>query len=55
MVMLYSLSRLERDEPQIVFDGKPADLDQSRDRRVRQFVNGEAGQRLMEFVHEIEE
>jgi phospholipid/cholesterol/gamma-HCH transport system ATP-binding protein len=55
VVMLYPLSRLESDEPQIVFDGKPAELDQSRDRRVRQFVNGEAGQRLMEFVHEIEE
>lgn len=55
VVMLYPLSRLDRDEPQIVFDGKPTELDQCRDRRVRQFVNGEAGQRLMEFVHEIEE
>ncbi len=55
VVMLYPISRLEANEPQIVFDGKPSELDQCRDRRVRQFVNGEAGQRLMEFVHEIEE
>jgi phospholipid/cholesterol/gamma-HCH transport system ATP-binding protein len=34
-----------------VFDGPPGELDQSRDRRVRQFVNGEAGQRLMEMLN----
>jgi len=33
-----------------VFDGPPGELDQCRDRRVRQFVNGEAGQRLMEML-----
>ncbi len=50
VVMLYPLSRLEPDEPQMVFDGPPGELDQCRDRRVRQFVNGEAGQRLMELL-----
>lgn len=50
VVMLYPLTRLDPDEPQVVFDGPPRELDQCRDRRVRQFVNGEAGQRLMEMV-----
>jgi phospholipid/cholesterol/gamma-HCH transport system ATP-binding protein len=49
--MLYPLNRLDPNEPQIVFDGPPGKLDQSRDRRVRQFVNGEAGQRLMEMLN----
>lgn len=49
IVMLYPLSRLQPDEPQVIFDGPPEDLDTVRDRRVRQFVKGEAGQRLMEL------
>ena len=49
IIMLYPLSRLEPDEPQIIFDGTPAQLEEVRDRRVRQFVNGEAGERLMEL------
>ena len=49
IVMLYPLTRLEPDEPQIIYDGPPTGLDTCRDRRVRQFVNGEAGQRLMEL------
>jgi phospholipid/cholesterol/gamma-HCH transport system ATP-binding protein len=49
IVMLYPLNRLESGEPQIIFDGPPAQLDEVRDRRVRQFVKGEAGQRLMEM------
>ncbi len=52
VVMLYPLSRLRPDETQIVFDGTPEALHQSRDRRVKQFVQGEAGQRLMELVGE---
>lgn len=50
VVMLYPLTRLDPGEPQMVFDGPPGELDQCRDRRVRQFVNGEAGQRLMEML-----
>lgn len=50
VVMLYPLTRLDPDEPQVVFDGPPGELDLCRDRRVRQFVNGEAGQRLMEML-----
>ncbi len=49
IVMLYPLSRLRPDEPQIIFDGTPEELEHVRDRRVRQFVNGEAGERLMEM------
>ncbi len=49
IVMLYPLERLKADEPQVLFDGTPADLERSRDRRVTQFVHGEAGERLMEM------
>ena len=49
VIMLYPLTRLDPHEPQVIYDGPPEGLDTSRDRRVRQFVNGEAGQRLMEL------
>jgi phospholipid/cholesterol/gamma-HCH transport system ATP-binding protein len=50
--MLYPLSRLRQGEPQIVFDGTPAELDRSTDPRIRQFVEGRAGGRLMELREE---
>lgn len=49
VVMLFPSTRLEEDEPQVVFDGTPEELTRSPDRRVRQFVRGEAGERLMEL------
>lgn len=49
IIMLYPLQRLSVDEPQIVFSGTPADLDRTTDPRVRQFVEGNAGNRLMEM------
>jgi phospholipid/cholesterol/gamma-HCH transport system ATP-binding protein len=49
VVMLLPMARLEEDEPQIIFDGSVAEMDASRDRRVQQFINGEAGERLMEL------
>jgi len=49
VVMLYPLSRLRAGEPQILFDGPPGQLEQAADRRVSQFVRGEAGERLMEM------
>lgn len=49
IIMLYPVSRLERGESQILFDGTPEELDHCEDRRVRQFVLGEAGERLMEM------
>ena len=49
VVMLYPLARLEADEPQIIYDGPPEQIEQASDSRVSQFVRGEAGQRLMEM------
>jgi len=49
IVMLYPLSRLDSDESQILYDGLPAEVDDSSDRRVSQFVRGEAGDRLEEL------
>lgn len=49
VVMVYPTSRLSPDVPQLIFDGPPSELDRSKDRRVRQFVEGEAGERLMEM------
>jgi phospholipid/cholesterol/gamma-HCH transport system ATP-binding protein len=49
VIMLYPLARLGANESQIIFDGPPSELENYPDRRVRQFVRGEAGQRLMEL------
>jgi len=49
VVMIYALERLARGERQIVFDGPPSELERTDDRRVVQFVRGEAGRRLMEM------
>lgn len=50
VIMLYPFSRLHQGESQILFDGPPELLDEAKDRRVRQFVRGEAGERLMELL-----
>ena len=52
IIMLYPLFRLSADQPQIVFDGTPDELDASRDPRIRQFVEGRAGARLTELQDE---
>jgi phospholipid/cholesterol/gamma-HCH transport system ATP-binding protein len=52
VVMVYPISRLQNGEPQIVFDGPPSELERTQDKRVRQFVRGEAGERLMEMRQE---
>ena len=49
VVMLYPLARLDANEPQIIYDGPPSELDKTGDRRVRQFIHGEAGERLTEL------
>ena len=49
VVMLYPLPRLEPGQSQILFDGKPEDIDSAADARVTQFVEGEAGERLVEM------
>ena len=51
VVMLYPLSRLKPGEPQILFDGPPDQIRESADARVRQFVEGEAKERLQEMTN----
>jgi phospholipid/cholesterol/gamma-HCH transport system ATP-binding protein len=46
VVMLYPLTRLKPDEPQVIYDGPPDGLATSEDPRVRQFVEGSAADRL---------
>jgi phospholipid/cholesterol/gamma-HCH transport system ATP-binding protein len=48
IVMLSPLVRLQAGEPQIIFDGSPAELRQSQDQRVIQFIEGEAHERVGE-------
>jgi phospholipid/cholesterol/gamma-HCH transport system ATP-binding protein len=50
VLMFYPRRRLKPDEPQVLFDGPPSDLEHCADRRVRQFVRGEAGERLSELA-----
>ncbi len=50
VVMLHPLSRLKPGEGQILFDGPPEQLKEAADPRVRQFVEGEAGERLRELA-----
>lgn len=50
VVMLYPLARLGPEDPQIIYDGPPQGLEDHPDPRVRQFVRGEAGERLIEMA-----
>ncbi len=52
VVMLYPLARLGPGEPQILYDGPPEGLEDHPDPRVRQFVRGEAGERLREMAQQ---
>lgn len=52
VLMFYPRSRLEEGESQVLFDGSPSDLEHAEDRRVRQFVRGEAGERLNEMAQQ---
>jgi phospholipid/cholesterol/gamma-HCH transport system ATP-binding protein len=49
VVMLYPLTRLKASESQVIFDGTPAEIIECKDKRVSQFVRGEAGERLLEI------
>jgi len=53
-VMLYPLNRLAAHESQILYDGPPDGLDAAKDRRVTQFVRGEAGDRMEELAEQTE-
>lgn len=48
VVMLFPLARVGRDDPQVIYDGPAVGLEDAADPRVRQFVRGEAGDRLRE-------
>jgi phospholipid/cholesterol/gamma-HCH transport system ATP-binding protein len=50
VVMFYPLSRLTPGENQVLFDGTPDELRECADPRVRQFVEGEARERLLEMA-----
>jgi phospholipid/cholesterol/gamma-HCH transport system ATP-binding protein len=50
IVMMYPLSRLAPNEPQVIFDGTPAHMRECADPRVSQFVAGEARERLREMA-----
>ena len=54
LIMLLPVARLDPDESQIIFDGTVDEIQNCRDRRVQQFINGEAGERLMEMRAEVE-
>jgi len=53
VVMIHPLSRLKTGEGQILFDGRPDGIDAAQDKRVRQFVRGEAGERLSAIAAEL--
>lgn len=50
IVMFYPVSRLKPDQPQIIFEGTSDEAFDSADRRVSQFVRGEAGERMQELA-----
>ncbi|MGC6444516.1 MAG: ABC transporter ATP-binding protein [Rubripirellula sp.] len=50
VLMFYPRHRLEPDDPQVIYDGPPSELEHAEDRRVRQFVHGEAGERMNEML-----
>ncbi len=49
VIMFYPLSRLEADEPQIVFEGSYEEALASTDPRVAPFILGQAGERIQEL------
>ncbi|MDR1959609.1 MAG: ATP-binding cassette domain-containing protein [Planctomycetaceae bacterium] len=50
IIMLYPVTRLQEGESQMIYEGPADEIDYSPDRRVPQFINGEAGERLMEML-----
>lgn len=52
VMMLYPSSHLEPGENQILYDGSPESFEDASDPRVRQFVRGEAGDRLRELANQ---
>ncbi|MFO0970489.1 MAG: ABC transporter ATP-binding protein [Gemmataceae bacterium] len=54
VVMLFPLARVPDGENQLIFDGSPEELQKSADSRVRQFIEGQAGDRLREGAIEMQ-
>ena len=50
ILMFYPLPRLTHDEPQVIFNGTPAEAFNSPDPRVAQFVHGQAEERIQELA-----
>ena len=50
IVMFYPAARLQPEQPQIIFEGTADEAFDSEDRRVSQFVRGEAGERMQELA-----
>ena len=50
VVMLYPLTRLGKEELQIIYDGPPDLIEKAEDDRVTQFVHGEARARIQEMA-----
>ena len=46
VMMLFPSNQLSEGENQVIFDGPPSELDRTDDRRVQQFVRGDAGDRI---------
>jgi len=53
VVMLYPRARLAAGESQVLYDGPPDKLASAQDQRVRQFVEGEAQERLSEMKTDV--
>ncbi len=49
VMMFYPRRMLDAGQSQVLFDGPPSGLEHADDRRVRQFVRGEAGDRIREM------
>lgn len=52
VVMFYPLARLQPGEPQVLYDGPPEGLAGCADPRVKQFIEGQMGDRLEELAQE---
>ena len=55
VLMFYPRSRLTPEDNQVIYDGPPSELEHADDRRVRQFVHGEAGELMNELLQAINE
>jgi phospholipid/cholesterol/gamma-HCH transport system ATP-binding protein len=55
VVMVYPLARLKPHEPQVVYDGPADRVEQAKDSRVREFVLGDARERMEEMQQTADE